>query len=167
MHGMLGPCLVGASGNLVGMTYVVARRNGRFEVRESLHTPAGPRARTLAGFRVLDDDVLDKASGRAARPFDTKAVVASARQAGAPVKRGTGKAALRRGFVETSRRVGRQWQMGRPRDPGAVLIDLLGFADAVAASQPPRPLAPLVFPPLATLAGERPRRRVAAGVSGR
>ncbi|MGN6373719.1 MAG: hypothetical protein ACTHM1_12170 [Solirubrobacteraceae bacterium] len=149
------------------MAYVVGRRSGRFEVRESLHTPAGSRARTLAGFRVLDDDVLDRASARAVRPFDAKAVVASARHAGAPVKRGTGKAAVRRGFVEASRRAGRQWQMGPPQDPGALLIDLLGFADAVAAGQPPRRFQPLAFPPLARLARERPRRRDAVAVRGR
>lgn len=141
------------------MAYVVARRNGRFEVRESIHTPDGPRARTLAGFRVLDDEVLVRASGRATRPFDRKAVIASARRIGAPVKRGSARAS--RGFVQTSRRVGRQWQMDRPRDPGAVLIELLGFADAVAAGQPPRRFQPLEFPLLAKLAPGSDRRRAA------
>jgi hypothetical protein len=140
------------------MAYVVARSNGRFEVRESLHTPAGPRARTLAGFRVLSDDVLERAARRATRPFDVKAVIASARRLAAPVKRGTGKVAARRGFVQASRRAGRQWRMDRPRDSGAVLIDLLGFAEAVTASQPRRPFEPLAFPPLAKLVRERPRR---------
>jgi hypothetical protein len=143
------------------MAYVVARRNGRFEVRESVHTPQGPRARTLAGFRILDDGVIVRASGRATRPFDRQAVIASARRIGAPVKRGTGRAA--RGFVQTSRRVGRQWQMDKPRDPGAVLIELLGFADAVAAAQPPRRLRPLEFPPLAGLASARAGGAAMAG----
>ena len=146
------------------MAYVVARRNGRFEVRESIHTPEGPRARTLAGFRVLDDEILERASGRATRPFDRRAVIASARRVGAPVERGPGKAS--RGFVQTSRRVGRQWRVDRPRDPGAVLIELLGFADAVAAGQPPRRSRPLEFPPLAKLATGPDRRRTAA-VAGR
>jgi hypothetical protein len=151
------------------MAYVVARRNGRFEVRESIHTAQGPRARTLAGFRVLDGDVLGRASGRATRPFDRKAVIASARRIGAPVKRGADGASARaggrasRGFVQSSRRVGRQWRMDRPRDPGAVLIDLLGFADAVAAGQPPRRFQPLEFPPLAKLALGPDRRRAAVG----
>jgi hypothetical protein len=35
------------------------------------------------------------------------------------------------------------------------LIDLLGFADAVTASQPPRPSEPLTFPALAGLVGDR------------
>jgi hypothetical protein len=40
-------------------------------------------------------------------------------------------------------------------DPGAVLIDLLGFADAVTASRPARPFAPLEFPVLARLVEDR------------
>lgn len=143
------------------MAYVVARRNGRFEVRESLHTSQGPRARTLAGFRVLDEEVIERASGRATRPFDRQAVIDSARRIGAPVNRGTGRGS--RGFVQTSRRVGRQWQMATPRDPGAVLIELLGFADAVAAGQPPRRFQPLEFPPLGRLATGRGGRRATAG----
>jgi hypothetical protein len=41
--------------------------------------------------------------------------------------------------------------------PGEALIDLLGFADAVTASQPARAAAPLVFPSLAQLTGDRHR----------
>lgn len=142
------------------MAYVVARRNGRFEIRESVHTPDGPRARTLAGFRVLDNDVLGKAARRATRPFDAKAVTTSARRTGAPVKRGTGRpVAPHRAFVESSRRMGRESPVDRPADPGAVLIDLLGFADAVRASQPPRRFQPLAFPSLAKLAAQQQRQR--------
>ena len=72
-------------GTLVGMAYVTVRRNGRFEIRESLHTPRGPRARSLASFATLTDEVLAKAATRATRPFDAGAVVASARRAHAPV----------------------------------------------------------------------------------
>jgi hypothetical protein len=39
----------------------------------------------------------------------------------------------------------------RPTDPGAALIDLLGFAEAVTRDQPPRPVAPLEFPVLSRL----------------
>lgn len=42
-----------------------------------------------------------------------------------------------------------------PIDPGAALIDLLGFADAVTGSQPPRPFEPLAFPALARLVEDR------------
>ncbi len=160
------------------MAYVVARRNGRFEVRESLHTPKGPRARTLAGFDVLTDEVLAAAARRARRPFDVRAVLASGRRAGARVPAGTGAGPGDRDsardsargspsrFVETSRRMALAFQRPpaiRPADPGAVLIDLLGFADAVAAGQPPRPFEPLGFPVLSRLVEQR---RGAASLRG-
>ncbi len=152
------------------MAYVVARRNGRFEVRESVHTPKGPRARTLAGFDVLTDEVLAAAARRARRPFEVQAVLASGRRAGARVPAGTGAGPGDRDsardsasdsagrFVETSRRMALAFQRPpaiRPADPGVVLIDLLGFADAVAASQPPRPFEPLAFPALGRLVERR------------
>ncbi len=174
------------------MAYVVARRNGRFEIRESLHTPEGPRARTLAGFEVLTDEILTRAAEKARRPFDASAVLASSRRAGAPAAavianrpttgeldaepaiRGTRGSAKRTGdaqpetgasprrFVEVSRRMahtmGRAPTAGRT-DPGAALINLLGFADAVTRNQPVRPFEPLAFPALSRLVKDR-------GVSG-
>lgn len=74
------------------MAYVAVRRNGRFEIRESLHTSRGPRARSLASFATLTDAVLAKAAARATRPFDPDVVIASARRAHAPVKVAPGKA---------------------------------------------------------------------------
>jgi hypothetical protein len=65
------------------MAFVVTRRDGRFEIRESLATPAGPRAHTLATFRALTDAVLDQAEGRATRPFDRRHVEVKAVAAGA------------------------------------------------------------------------------------
>ena len=142
------------------MAYVVARRKGRFEIRESLHTPDGPRARSLAGFDVLTDEVVAKAAQRAQRPFDVEAVLASARRAGAPAMiaawRKTGDSSSR--FVEASRRMALALQRApalRPTDPGAALIDLLGFADAVTRSQPARPFEPLAFPVLSRLVEDR------------
>jgi hypothetical protein len=149
------------------MAYVVARRNGRFEVRESLHTPRGPRARSLANFAILTDEVLADAARRATRPFDASAVLASGRRAGAPSTEApsdptratqdssTGSA----GFVQASRRMARTLARAPLRgraDPGEELIDLLGFADAVTSSQPRRPFEPLVFPALSKLARHRP-----------
>ena len=74
------------------MAYVVERppargryRQSRYEIRESELTDRGPRARSLASFRVLDDAVLAKARARALRPFDAVAVRRSARRVGAPV----------------------------------------------------------------------------------
>ncbi len=146
------------------MAYVVARPKGRFEVRESLHTPGGPRARSLAGFDVLTDEVLAAAAARSTRPFDAEAVLASARRAGAPMRIGAGVVAegvrdSSRRFVEASRRMALSMRR-RPaasggEDSGAALIDLLGFADAVARSQPPRPFEPLRFPVLSRLVENR------------
>lgn len=65
------------------MAFVVCRRDGRFEIRESLTTPSGPRARTLATFRELTDAVLDHAERRSTRPFDRANVEAKALAAGA------------------------------------------------------------------------------------
>jgi hypothetical protein len=144
---------------LVGMAYVVARPKGRFEIRESLHTPDGPRAHSLAGFAVLSDAVLAKAAQRAQRSFDAGAVLASARRAGAPTGVDAGaEADARERFVNASRRMARALQPRptlRPIDPGAALIDLLGFADAVTRSRPPRPPVPLEFPVLSRLVERR------------
>src|SRR5207244_12230469 len=72
------------SGILTTMAFVVARRGGRFEIRESVATPVGPRARTLASFRVLTAEVLAEAAGRARRPFDAAKIRARARELRAP-----------------------------------------------------------------------------------
>jgi hypothetical protein len=69
------------------MAFVVRRRGGRFEIRESRWTPGGPRATTLATFGTLTPAVLERAEEAAERPFDPSAVMASARRAGASVAR--------------------------------------------------------------------------------
>lgn len=143
------------------MAFVVARPKGRFEIRESLHTANGPRARSLAGFDVLTDEVVAKAARRARRPFDVEAVLASGRRAGAPATvavAGRESESSRRRFVESSRRMAlalRRSPATGSTDPGAALIELLGFADAVTASQPARPFAPLAFPVLSRLVEDR------------
>jgi hypothetical protein len=149
------------------MAYVVARPRGRFEIRESVHTPKGPRARTLANFEQLTDKVLDTARLRASRPFDLDAVRASAEKASASAAarraaRGPlgGVAAPRRlemrRFAESSRRMAAALESRRPpagsaRDPGDALIGLLDLVAQVSASQAPRRPEPLRFPPLARL----------------
>lgn len=143
------------------MAYVVARRSGRFEIRESLHTSKGPRARTLAGFGSLTEDALMAAARRAQRPFDAEAVIRSARRAGARVQVATtGAGRARDRFLASSRKMA--GALGKPpptgatrEDAGAALLELLGFADMVRAGQPPRPLEPLAFPPLSRLAEQR------------
>lgn len=136
------------------MAYVVGRRRGRFEVRESFHTSGGPRSRTLVGFNVLSDDILAAAARRAQRPFDAEAVIRSARRAGARVQVVTsGASRARDQFLSGSRTMASTLGQSPPSnacvDAGTALLELLGFADMVAAGQPPRPFEPLAFPALA------------------
>ena len=142
------------------MAYVVARPQGRFEIRESVHTPKGPRARSLAGFTRLTDEVLATAGRRASRPFDADAVRASAARAAAPTQRHR-RPEMRR-FVESSRRMAAALETrppgvgsARDRDPGDALIDLLGLVAQVSAFGPPRAREPLRFPSLARLRAAR------------
>lgn len=66
------------------MAYVV-RRKGGWEIRESRSTPRGPRSRTLATFKELTPEVLERARGQSTDPLDVAAVRAAAVRAGAPV----------------------------------------------------------------------------------
>jgi hypothetical protein len=154
------------------MAYVVARPKGRFEIRESVHTPKGPRARSLANFSELSDDVLARARQRASRPFDAEAVrAAAARAAAAPREAPSAAAGLAvndtphhrrpetRQFVEASRRMARSLERVPPpparRDPGDTLIGLLGFVAMVKPFGPAVAPEPLGFPPLARLRADR------------
>lgn len=67
------------------MAFVVSTRKGTFEIRESQATPKGPRAKTLASFRELSDDIIDQAQRKAHKPLDPEELRSSARRAGAPV----------------------------------------------------------------------------------
>jgi hypothetical protein len=143
------------------MAYVVARPKGRFEIRESVHTPKGPRARSLAGFSRFTDEVLATAGRRASRPFDADAVRASAARAAASTQRHLRPEMQR--FVESSRRMAAALETRPPgadstrdRDPGDALIDLLGLVAQVSAFRPYRAREPLRFPPLARLRAARP-----------
>jgi hypothetical protein len=147
----------------VGMAYVVSRPKGRFEIRESVHTPKGPRARSLANFSHLSDEVLTRARQRASRPFDTDAVRAAAARAAAaradPDITPRHRRPETRQFVEASRRMARSLERVPPptarRDPGDVLIGLLGFVARVKPFGPARAPEPLGFPPLARLRAKR------------
>jgi hypothetical protein len=67
------------------MAFVVPTKRGGFEVRESRNTPAGPRSRTLATFREMSDEVIEKARSRAAKPPSAEQLRASAARVGAPL----------------------------------------------------------------------------------
>jgi hypothetical protein len=85
------------------MAFVVGNKRGRFEIRESIATPAGPRSRTLAGFTELTGDVIEKARQNAVKPPTAKELRRSARRAGAPVARPPIEAAARRLIAELAR----------------------------------------------------------------
>lgn len=68
------------------MAYVVATKPGRFEVRESASTDSGPRSRTLASFRELTAEVVEKVQARADKPPTSEELTRSALKAGAPVR---------------------------------------------------------------------------------
>jgi len=159
------------SGNLTTMAYVVRRGDGRYEIRESVVTPKGPRARTLAIFRVLSEQVLDLAQARARTPFDRAKVAARAEHLGVPAGGETAAGDARR-LLAGMRRGDRppralaealraelsgsrprvpdsippvlDWLEATPERRGAALRDLLRLASRI----PPRASArgPLAYP---------------------
>ncbi len=150
------------------MAYIVARPKHRFEIRESVATPAGPRSRTLATFRVLSDEVLDHAADRARRPFDRSGIEARAVALRVP-RSGTAATraarellgALQRGSVPAPSLVGRlrtelptppadipdsvepvlEWVGASDARRGAALRDLLLLADRLPKRERPHMLA--------------------------
>jgi hypothetical protein len=67
------------------MAFVTKNRSGTWEIRESRSTPAGPRSKTLASFKMLEHHHLVLATERSATELDTDSLIASARKAGAPI----------------------------------------------------------------------------------
>jgi hypothetical protein len=101
------------------MAFVVATRNGTYEIRESRSTPKGPRSRTLATFRELDDAVIDKARARSDKSLSEQDVRKAAQRAGAPGARAVVDRAARELIAELGK--------GRRLDPALrhLLLDLL------------------------------------------
>jgi hypothetical protein len=101
------------------MAFVVATQRGRYEIRESQHTSKGPRSRTLASFKELSDDVIEKARARASKPLSAAEVERAARKVGAPGARDPIDRAARELIAELGK--------GRHLDPTLrrLLIDLL------------------------------------------
>jgi len=101
------------------MAFVVATKRGGFEVRESASTPKGPRSYTLASFRELTDEVIEKARAKAANPPSAEELRRAARKAGAPVAGRPIERAARELIAELGK--------GRRLDPTLrhILIDLL------------------------------------------
>ncbi len=68
------------------MAYVVATKPGRFEVRESMSTPEGPRSRTLASFHEMTAETVDKVRARSEKPPTAAELTHMALRAGAPIR---------------------------------------------------------------------------------
>jgi hypothetical protein len=138
------------------MAYVVARAGGSWEIRESHSTPAGPRSRTLATFKTLTPDVLERARARSATRLDPQALRKAALRAGAPVAHGDADRAsgellrelaagarprpVLRGLLRDalgperpsmsdSARAAARWATAAPAQRGETLRDLLLLAD--------------------------------------
>jgi hypothetical protein len=138
------------------MAYVVARRSGTWELRESRMSSAGPRSHTLATFRTLTPEVIDRARARASKPLSPEDLRRAAARAGAPVNasapdRAAGElladlaagrgprpvlkrlliAALQdeRGEASDSARSAAEWIAATSRQRGEALRDLLLLAD--------------------------------------
>jgi hypothetical protein len=138
------------------MTYVVARRSGTWDVRESRMSAAGPRSHTLATFRVLTPEIIERARARASKPLSAEDLRRAALRVGAPVAtpapdRAAGqllgdlaagrapRPALRRlllvalqderGSTSDSARSAAEWIAASSRQRGEVLRDLLLLAD--------------------------------------
>lgn len=122
------------------MAFIVPARGGRYEIRESHSTPQGPRSRTLASFRELTDEVIEKARGAATKPPGAEELRRAARRAGAPVARPPIEQAAREVIAELAR--------GRRLDPTLrqILVELLqkGYresGDSAPASEAARSVA--------------------------
>jgi hypothetical protein len=147
------------------MAFVTSSKGGRYEIRESRSTPAGPRSRTLASFRELDETAIEKAIARAASPLDPAELRRAALRAGAPLApSGIDRAArellarLARGEepspmlkrllldalesperepMSDATRAAGEWVDASPGERGEALADLLQLADAVPLRRRP------------------------------
>lgn len=85
------------------MAFVVPTRKGSYEIRESSNTDKGPRSQTLVSFRELNDEVIEKARAKAAKPPSADELRRASRRAGAPVVREPAEQAARELIAELAR----------------------------------------------------------------
>lgn len=146
------------------MAFVVPRKNGTWEIRETRSTPAGPRSKTLASFRELDAEALARAQARSEKPLDPSDLRRAALRAGAPVEApladraaqqllgelGAGRKprrALRRLLADAieprSRLFGEsasstgEWLVATPEEHGKTMRELLHLADVLPQRRRP------------------------------
>jgi len=143
------------------MAFVVRRQNGSWEIRESISTPAGPRARTLATFRVLTETIAQKAVERASTATSAEEIVDAARKAGAPVISSPADEAAARllrlldrgshlsermrriladrlgnaGELPEGARAAAGWAAATPAERGDALLNVLSVADRLPAAR--------------------------------
>jgi hypothetical protein len=142
------------------MAFIVPTRRGKFELRESRSTPKGPRARTLATFGELSDEVIERAQAKAGKRLDPDLLRAAARRVGAPVEPSPADRAARELIAELGKGTGPQpklrrlltsllnenhratapgdpgeavaeWIAATPAERGSSLVDLLLLGDAL------------------------------------
>lgn len=108
---------------LTTMAFIVSIPRDTFEIRESQGTPTGPRSRTLATFKELDEEVIERARSRAKKALDPEQLRRMARRAGAPVAIGAADRAARDLIAELAQ--------GQGPDPTLkrLLVDALGDRD--------------------------------------
>jgi hypothetical protein len=157
------------------MAYVVPRHSGTWEIRESRATPAGPRSRTLASFRTLTPEVIERARARSSGTLDPGELRNAAARAGAPIAVNapdraavdllselssgrTPRPVLRRLLLDALHRDHREpssgaqaaalWITATPREHGEALRDLLLLTDRLPPTRMPR--GRLAFPRLSS-----------------
>jgi hypothetical protein len=146
------------------MAFVVPRKNGSWEIRETRATPAGPRSTTLATFRELNEGVIEHARARATERLDASDLRRAALRAGAPIEAPPADRAARQLLAELSighsprrglrrlladavdprdaglsdaARAAQEWVDATPRQRGDTLVDLLKLADALPQGRRP------------------------------
>jgi hypothetical protein len=153
-------------GKLPTMASIRRGRGDSWEIRESVRTDRGPRSRTLATFKRLGPQTIERARERACKPLDPDDLIAGALRAGAPVEPSPAdaaasallaelshgrhpKPALARALAERlgdagdlpdSVRAAAHWAGRSAAERGEALLDLLLLADALPASRPDREL---------------------------
>ncbi|MGN6557176.1 MAG: hypothetical protein ACTHLH_04090 [Solirubrobacterales bacterium] len=111
------------------MAYVVATKPGRFEVRESVSTPKGPRSRTLASFREMTIETVDRVQANSEKPPTAAELTRLALRAGAPVRGSE----LDEAASETLRRIA----SGEQPDPKLRRLLLDALSSQSGTEQPP------------------------------
>lgn len=146
------------------MAFITPRKNGAWEIRETRATPAGPRSSTLASFRELDAEVIERAQARAVKPIDTDELRRAALRAGAPIEAPPAdraasqllgelsmgrkpRRALRRLLADAidssdtglsdAARAAQEWVAASPEERGKTLRELLLLGDALPKRRRP------------------------------